>query len=326
MLNKTGRGAQRGASCYATTMRLQLALCGALALSACPPATTTEGEGDAAEGEGEGDGDGDGDVDALTARFAGLWAGPADSTSSLGDFVLMSMDQRTSGDVLFARGDLDADNAIRWWLWTDGATLRFENGGLFAGFFRSDGCHLEPSAPRTNRVVRFCADEGGCAHIDARFTFASATALTLTVIVDGAPHVTWQAERVEERDVVALAPSTGTAPPLPTVQVNATFPAVPAGADAWLVLTATRCGFTFACHPSRSTRHALAAGATSASFVVDEVHGGDYFAVLIIDNNGNFRTAPFPDGADRVSLPDQAVFVDDVDGAVLTLSATITPP
>jgi hypothetical protein len=299
-----------------------------LVLSAACPASNPAGEGEG-EGGGEGEGEGDVDVDATVARFAGLWAGPADSQSSLGDFVLMSMDHRVEGDVLFARGDLDADNAIRWWLWTDGSTLRFENGGFFRGFFRSDGCHVvevEGVVDGGAGRVRFCADEGGCDHIDATFAFASATELTMTVVVDGAPHVTWQADRVEERDMAPLATSAGTAPPLPTLQVNASFPAVPAGADAWLVLTATRCGFTFSCHPSRSYKHTLPAGATTASFVVDEVHGGDYFAVLIVDNNGNFATAPFPDGADRVSVPDQAVFVDDVDGAVLTLSATLTPP
>jgi hypothetical protein len=218
-------------------------------------------------------------------------------------------------------------STIRWWLWRDenDGAIRLENGGLFAGSFRSDGCHAVEASPDR---CRFCADDGGCAHIDARFDVLAADALTLTItitiVVDGQPHVTWQADRVEPRPAASLVDSNGAAPTLPSMQVNATFQA--AGADAWLVLTATPCGFTFSCSPSRSFRQQLTAGAVSTSFTMQEVHPGDSFAVLIVDNNGNFATAPFPDGSDRVVVPDQAVTIGAVDGAAVTLAATVTPP
>lgn len=286
---------------------------------------TGEGEGEGNEGEGEpAEGEGEAlDDTGLFLRLAGLWAGPADSQTSLGDFVLMSMDHRASDGVLFARGDLDADNAIRWWLWLDDAGhLRFENGGFFAGFFRSDSCVLDSIVDDT---WRFCAVDGGCDHIDARFAFSGSERLRLSIVVDGAPHATWDAELVEQRPSLVPPPTTGIAPAVPSVAVSATFAEVPAGASVWLVLTATRCGFTFDCHASRSFRQALTAGATSTSFVVNEVHPGDYFGVVVVDTNGNFSTSPFPDGGDRVSLPDRPVTVDPVDGATLSFAATISP-
>jgi hypothetical protein len=278
-----------------------------------------EGEGEAAEGEGEAL-----DDTSLFVRLAGLWAGPVDSQTSLGDFVLMSMDHRVSDGVLFARGDFDADNAIRWWLWLDDTgRLRFENGGYFAGFFRSDGCVLDSVVDDT---WRFCALDGGCDHIDARFAFSASDRLRLSIVVDGAPHATWDAEQVETRAAAVPAATDGSAPALPSVVVNATFSEVPEGASLWLILTAGRCGLTFDCNVSRSFRQTLAAGATSTSFVVNEVHPGAYFGVVVVDTNGNFSTSPFPDGGDRVSVPDRPVTIDAVDGATLSFAATIAPP
>jgi hypothetical protein len=293
----------------------------------CPSTTPTDTG--VIAGEGEDTNEGEGDVDTsqaleLAARLHGLWAGFADSQTSLGDFVRMSMDHRSDGGVLFARGDLDANNAIRWWLWQDEeGTLRFENGGLFAGFSRTDGCRVVSSS---DNVLRFCADEGGCDHIDAQFAFSSNTEMVLSVVVDGSPHVTWQATRIEERDTAAWSQSNGQAPNLPTVQVNATFAAVAADAAAWVILTTTRCGIDFSCNVSRSFRQPLMNGDTSTSFQIREIHPGDYFAVLVVDRNNNFAQSPFPDAADRISVPNQAVRVDPVDGAVLNLQAMIAPP
>lgn len=303
-------------------------------LPVCVPGSPAgEGEGEGVEGEGEGEGaegEGEGDVDVgfdLVARLPGLWAGPVDSQTSLGDFILMSMDHRAVDNTLFARGDFDANNAIRWWLWRgpDGDLL-FENGGLFVGLQRQDTCALESVV---GDVYRFCHKDQGCDRIDATFTFTGDDALSLRVLVDGQPHFVWNADRTETRPAVAAGfPDVEQQgdPLLPSLAVSASWTGpAPAGADVWIVLSTTACGFAgTGCEVSRSFRLGAQAGSEDATFVVNEVHAGAYFALLLVDNNGNFATTGFPDAGDIVSIPDRPLSVDADTGGTLTINASIT--
>ena len=76
----------------------------------------------------------------LLPRLAGLWSGPATMTP-LGTFKRMNMDLRAaSGQVLFARADLDVFNSLRFAFEVEapgGApTLVYRNGGYFLGLLR----------------------------------------------------------------------------------------------------------------------------------------------------------------------------------------------
>jgi hypothetical protein len=137
----------------------------------------------------------------LLPRLAGLWSGPATMTP-LGTFQLMNMDLRAaSGQVLFARADLDALNSLRFAFEVEapgGApTLVYRNGGYFLGLLRDSRTALVEQGADS---WRFCSTGAqGCDYIDARWTFSGADALVFDVKVKGAQHVYWEATRKETR-------------------------------------------------------------------------------------------------------------------------------
>ena len=170
-------------------------------------------------------------------------------------------------------------------------------------------------------------DVGNGWGIDATFTFSGDDALSLRVLVDGQPHFIWNADRTETRPAVAAGfPDVEQqgGPLLPSLAVSASWTGpAPAGADVWIVLSTTACGFAgTGCEVSRSFRLGAQAGSEDATFVVNEVHTGAYFALLLVDNNGNFATTGFPDSGDVISLPDRPLSVD-ADGGTLAINASI---
>lgn len=291
------------------------------------------GDDDGDEGEAPTDND-NGDVDsALITQLAGLWTGPATSTTTLGDFPIMSMDlQDTDGSTLFARGDLDDRNAIRFALSIEPVagvrTLVFRNGGLFQGFARDSRTALV-SHDVDAGSWRFCDVGGGCDVVDATWT-VQADELVLTATVHGTPHMRWAAERAEPRGLPAPYPRRDTAggdfPPMATLTATVTFPALAADADVWLLLTSTPCGIAFDCTPSRSKRLAVAAGATSATVVIEQLHAGSWSANAILDRDRDMAQTFAPTSGDGAAALDTGVVIGGTADATVRLPIVFTVP
>jgi hypothetical protein len=255
----------------------------------------------------------------LLPRLAGLWSGPATMTP-LGTFKLMNMDLRAaSGQVLFARADLDALNSLRFAFEVEapgGApTLVYRNGGYFLGLLRDSRTALVEQGEDS---WRFCSTGAqGCDYIDARWTFSGADALVFDVKVKGSQHVYWEATRKETRalpepfpsDLTPLA-SDAEFPPMPTLKIDVGW-AQPLAQDGevWTIVTTGDCDLQLKCTHSRSLRAMVSAGATSASLTIEQIHPGPYKLNAILDRNGNLATTLYPDTGDGVASPNQAIMV-----------------
>lgn len=259
----------------------------------------------------------------------GLWSGPATRTL-LGDFPVMNMDLRAAGDrELFSRVDLDAENSLRFGFLVeehDGrSVVVYRNGGLFQGLTRDTRTTLVSAV---DGAYRFCALDDGCEYVDATFTFAGDDVL-LEALVRGEMHVTWEATREETRALPeGFAPTArpaGDFPPLPTLTVDVTFPALAAEADVWVLLSTTACGTTFSCTTSRSIAARASAGATSATLVLDQLHPGDYFATALLDRDRDLASTLRPDSGDGVSAIDDEVAVEP-SGSTATLPIVFSLP
>jgi hypothetical protein len=247
----------------------------------------------------------------LFGRLAGLWSGPATDTQ-LGDFPLKNIDLRAAGDsVLFGRVDLDLENSLRFAFAVeihDGApVLVFRNGGLFQGLSRDTRTRLVES---DGTSYRFCALEGGCEYVDATFRFDSETSLELRVMVRGALHETWTPTRVETRPLPTPFPArtdlAGDAdfPPLPSARIRVAWTApAAASTDVWLILSTTSCVPSGACQFSRWMKAQVAAGATDVMFPLDQIHGGAYSILGVVDGNNNLESTRYPDAGDLLSVP-----------------------
>ena len=313
-------------------------------LAACP--SDGDGDGDSTSGDGDGDGDeiGHGDVIAddvdggvrvdvsIMERFVGLWHGPAESSTSLGDFPLMMMDARPISDrALFARGDLDGDNAIRFRFnveFEDGEpVLIFHNGGLFEGLSRDSRAKLE-TVDAAAGTYRFCAVSGGfcdpnpgCDYVDAIWQFDGDDALSLDVLVCGEHHVTWDATRIETRDAPAPFPLDDTPqtaadiPALPGVDVTMSWDAPAHGGEQLFIsLSDSPCSTNpfETCATTRAFLNVLEPGQTEASFRLEQVHPGSYFVNGLLDNDGN----GFPSDGDFISAFNATFTLGDDDGAL----------
>lgn len=281
--------------------------------------------GDGASGAADTTAGGNDDTDAALAfyeRWPGLWVGPVDSMTSVGDFPTMNMDVRpVAGHTLFSRVDLDAMNSLRFAVVIEdhgGAPqFVFRNGGYFLGILRDSRTVLESWDVEAERW-RFCALDGGCDYIDAVFDFDGADSLAMHVDVKGTTHFDWPATRAELREIDGPFPVDTTAQPgdaafpdMPRLVVHLAWAApLAATTDAWIVLSTTNCGLGGGCTPSRFLRTSVAAGATSAELTLDQIHAGDYKANAILDRNGNLAGTFFPDTGDTISIPNTAVTVD----------------
>jgi hypothetical protein len=258
---------------------------------------------------------------ALSQRLAGLWSGSATQTV-LGTFPLMNVDFRPAdGHVLFGRTDLDPGDSLRFGFMIEtfggGDTLVYRNGGYFQGLLRDMRATLTEH-DESRGYYRFCHQSGGCGYIDARFTFADPQHLTLDVKVKGNPHLLWQAERRETRDLPrpypvdsqSQGPGTAPFPTMPALTATVSWPTpLKADADVWLLLSTTACVSAQSCTVSRSLSVAAAAGASSATLTLDQLHAGSYFAVAVVDRNRNLRTTLAPAPGDSLSNPFQSVDV-----------------
>lgn len=305
-----------------------------LALGACGDAAATDSPETESAETSAGDGDGDGDsattgddgeivgLDLMT-RLAGLWTGAATMTP-LGVFEPMNMDLRAADDhVLFSRVDLDAQNSLRFAFSIETIAgqdrLIYRNGGYFLGQLRDSRTIVESHTPVDQDGVgawQFCAVDGGCDYIDARFEFQSPTELVFDVKVMGQQHVLWLAERVEARALPDPFPvdessqGNGDAPfpPMPTLIVDASWPdPLVEPADVWILLSAQDCPLMDFCNFSRSIRGTADVGATSLELTIDQVHGDSYRLNAILDRDQNLAETLFPGSGDAVSLPNQPV-------------------
>ena len=278
----------------------------------------------------------------LLRALSGLWSGPATNTP-LGSFPVMAMDIRPSSNrVLFSQVDVDGENNLFFAFAVETHTgeglggaddvLVFRNGGAFQTANRESWTVLREHEP--DRSWRFCSMDRGCDYIDARFDL-DGDDLALDVLVKGEDHLRWRPRRVETRDTdegfPASPATTGSRPelpPLPSLEVRASWrEPLEASAEVWVVLSTTKCGVTGrGCTASRSRRTVAEAGATEATFTIENVHPGAYFANSVLDRNRNFVERLFPDAEDDVSFPDTAVTVSAAGDNVLELRVTFPVP
>jgi hypothetical protein len=267
-------------------------------------------------------GGGDGAVAALFAALPGLWVAPVTSSTSAGDFAMMTMDIRPADDrTLFGRVDLDNANNLRFAFALethDGVEeLVFRNGGYFLGTLRDTRTRLVEHDAAAG-TWRFCAIGGAeCDYVDAVFTLGN-DMLDLEVEVLGVHHMHWGAALAEARPQPGEFPVDpspgGSDDPFPTmpqldVSLSWTEPAA-APFDAWVLLMTTACGINpVGCTPSRFVRTTVEVGATSAALSFEQIHAGEYFGFAVLDRNGNLQGALVPDAGDGVSAPDQPVTV-----------------
>ena len=271
---------------------------------------------------------------SLMTKMAGLWAGPA-AVTPLGPIPIMNMDFRAvNPHVLFGRVDLDAGNNLRFEFDLEAVgsaagapgkpeepALVFRNGGYFLGILRDSRTRLveyDPAGPS----YHFCALQGGCDYIDARFGFTDERHLTLDVKVRGTQHVLWSPERKETRTLPAPFPTdaspqgSGDAPfpPIPRLMATVSWDKpLPMDSDVLVVMSATDCNYlmpaNLGCTISRSLFGPATAGATSASLVFDQIHAGTYKATAILDRHGTLKQRLFPQSGDGISIPNQTVVV-----------------
>ena len=270
-----------------------------------------------ATGTGTG-GDGVAGLEVMT-RLSGLWTGPVTMTP-LGTFPVMNMDLRAaSGEVLFGRVDLDALNSLRFAFEIEdhgsGPVLVYRNGGYFLGILRDSRAALVEHTPTSWRFCSVTAQ--GCDYIDASFSFESDDHLILEVDVKGAPHVYWDARRDELRPLPEPFPADEAPlakdapfPAMPGLKVDVSWAEpLPQDGAVLVILTTQTCDAPATCVASRSLVAPATAGATAASLLLEQIHGGDYMLTAVLDRNGNITETLAPDAGDGVSLPNQAITV-----------------
>lgn len=254
------------------------------------------------------------------ARIPGLWIGPLDSTTSVGDFPTMNMDVRAAdGHTLFSRVDIDGGNNLRFAFAIedhDGPSLVFRNGGYFLGMLRDSRTVLAEADLEAERF-RFCSIDMGCEYISAVFDFEGEDGLDMHVDVRGTTHFDWPATRAELRETDGPFPADdvpqpgdGPFPEMPSLAASLTWTTpLEADTDAWIILSTTNCGLSGGCTPSRFIHATAPAGSTSVEMLIEQIHAGDYKANAILDRNGNLAGTFFPDSGDTVSVPNKAVSI-----------------
>lgn len=271
----------------------------------------------------------------LMSRTAGLWVGDA-STSPVGPLPGLTLDFRLAdGQVLFGRTDLSADLSLQFALLMETLEgedkLVYASGADFFGTFRDTRTVLVDHTVTDDLVeFHFCAVEQGCEYVDARWTFADEQQLELRVLVNGEPHLTWAAQRVEAVQLPESLPDTlesqGSSPTeypqLSMVQAMVTW-AEPLSepADVWIALANGPCDPDGACPFSRVTSVPAEAGATQAELQLPQIHPGEYFALAILDRNQDVLTTGGPGAGDGVSLPNQPLNIapNDTERAMLEI-------
>lgn len=270
----------------------------------------------------------------LMQRLAGLWTGPATMTP-LGTFARMNMDLRAaSAQVLFSRADLDEMNNLRFAFELEApdgeTTLVYRNGGYFLGLLRDSRTRL---VEHTADSYRFCSTGAeGCDYIDARWTFSAADALIFDVKVKGQQHVYWDAERVDTRTLPDPfpvdqdpLPSDADFPPMPSLQVEVSWPdALASDGAVWILLTTMDCDLQLKCVHSRSLTKGAAAGSKSVTLTLDQVHPGAYKLNAVLDRNGNLATTLYPDKGDGIGGLNQAVQVAPTGETAVKTTIAIT--
>lgn len=274
----------------------------------------------------------------LLPRLAGLWSGPATRTP-LGDFRMMNVDFAAASDqFVFARVDLDAENALRFGFSVEthgGAdVLTYRNGGYFLGLLRDDRTQLvEHDA--SAETYRFCHVDRGCDYIDAVYDFEGPDRVVFDVFVRGNQHVYWDARRIEAG---ALPPKftdnlatqgTGDAPfpAMPSLRMNIVFPsALATETPVWLVLSRSDCSITGGCKISRHIRAIAAAGSNSAEIILDQLHAGEYRALAVIDRNHNLETIGTPDSGDGISIPNTRLTIGENGETSSSLNIAVNIP
>src|SRR5690606_34401264 len=99
-------------------------------------------------------------------------------------------------------------------------------------------------------------------------------------------------------------------PAMPSLQVDVTWAeALPQDGAVWVILTTQTCDVPASCVASRSLLAPAAAGASSASLLLEQIHAGDYKLTALLDRNGNLAETLVPDAGDGVSVPNQSVTV-----------------
>ncbi len=216
--------------------------------------------------------------------------------------------------VEFGRVDLGPGNALRFAFQVETFegrdVLSYRNGGYFQGSERDMRTRLVERDP-ARAFYRFCHVTQGCGYIDATYDFDPPDRLTFNVKVKGAQHLFWSATRKEARslpapfptDLRSQGPGTAPFPDMPELRATVSWSTpLPAEADVWLLLSTTRCGLTGACTPSRSFRQSAAAGSSSATLELVQLHAGSYRATAIVDRNRNMQALLQPDLGDSVAL------------------------
>ena len=273
---------------------------------------------------------------AFAQLWPGLWVGPVDSMTSVGDFPSMNMDVRAADPyTLFSRTDLDAQNSLRFAFSLEeqlqAPHLVFRNGGAFSGVLRDTRTILEEADLDAQRW-RFCALDGGCAYVEAIFDFDGEDRLDVHVDVMGKTHFDWPATRQETRELARPfppddqpQPADTPFPPMPTLRVEIGW-ATPLSADTdiWVLLSTTACGTGNACALSRFIRTPALAGATAAVATIDQIHPGDYKANAIADLNSNLAATFFPDTGDIIAIPDRPVTVAPADTTTVSMNLVVT--
>ena len=307
-------------------------------------ATSAGGSGSADSGADDADASsgtdnpspGDTQTEAFMATMAGLWRGPVTSGTSAGNFPTMNMDARPADDsTMFARCDLDEGNSLRFAFSVethDGEdVLVYRNGGYFQGVLRDTRTVLTEHDADANSW-RFCALSGGCRYIDATFSFPESDTLTLDVDVLGMFHIAWTGTRAETRALdggfpynAAPGAPDGPFPEMPSLTTTVTWAEPTTGTDTvWVMLMTEPCGITpVGCTPARFLRVTAPKGATSAMLTMDQIHAGTYYALAVVDRNGNLPSTLIPDSGDSVSIPDTMVVVDATGESTASIAVVV---
>ena len=287
------------------------------------------GDDDDDDNTGDDDDDDDDDddqaaaVEAFMQRLPGLWTAPVMSGTSVGDLPLMNMDVRPADDrTLFARVDLDAENSLRFAFAVEEdasgePALVFRNGGYFLGILRDSRTTLQSYDDETG-VFRFCSVTGGCDYVEAVFVAPGDDTLTLEVQVMGMFHIHWSPQRAEPRELDGAFPYDDTPgsmedpfPTMPILEATLTLPEPASGGEqAWILLFTESCPLMVGqCVPSRFLRAPVDAGEDEVVLGLDQIHPGEYFALAILDRDGDLEQSLLPDTEDAVSLPNIPITV-----------------
>ncbi|MCP4503490.1 MAG: hypothetical protein GY822_26460 [Deltaproteobacteria bacterium] len=273
---------------------------------------------------------------AIMTKLVGLWSGPTDSFTVVPDLPIMNMDLALVDDrTLFARQDLDDDNALRFSFSIEEHNgieeLVYRNGGFFEGAAHDSRSTIESYDDKLG-VYRFCGIERGCDYLDAIFTFDGADALTLEVDVRGQPHILWDATRVADNDSSIPFPvdeqATGaTDQPfvgMSSLQIHASWnDAATADAQVLVSLSRSACPLTdpLNCTWTRNFVQPLMGGETNVDINTQQLHAETYYLNVVLDKDANL----FPSTGDVLQIPNKEVVVVD-DESLHEVNSTISIP